>query len=78
MPRAQGNHHPSISPYGLFHCADGYLVMPGYSDAIVYSNKGEEIKRFKGGADHFGNFIKAVRSGKKEDLIARLADRSAD
>lgn len=20
---AQGNHHPSISPYGLFHCADG-------------------------------------------------------
>ena len=22
-PRAQGNHHPSICPYGLFHCADG-------------------------------------------------------
>ena len=21
--RAQGNHHPSIAPYGLFHCADG-------------------------------------------------------
>jgi crotonobetainyl-CoA:carnitine CoA-transferase CaiB-like acyl-CoA transferase len=23
VPRAQGNHHPSICPYGLFHCADG-------------------------------------------------------
>ncbi|USQ79246.1 CoA transferase [Ornithinimicrobium faecis] len=23
VPRAQGNHHPSISPYGLFHCRDG-------------------------------------------------------
>ncbi|MFK5633416.1 MULTISPECIES: CaiB/BaiF CoA transferase family protein [unclassified Ornithinimicrobium] len=23
VPRAQGNHHPSIAPYGLFHCADG-------------------------------------------------------
>ncbi|KGN42430.1 CaiB/BaiF CoA transferase family protein [Knoellia aerolata] len=23
VARAQGNHHPSISPYGLFHCADG-------------------------------------------------------
>ncbi len=23
---AQGNHHPSIAPYGLFHCADGGSV----------------------------------------------------
>lgn len=23
VPRAQGNHHPSIAPYGLFRCADG-------------------------------------------------------
>ncbi len=23
VPAAQGNHHPSIAPYGLFHCADG-------------------------------------------------------
>ena len=23
VPRAQGNHHPSIAPYGLFACADG-------------------------------------------------------
>lgn len=25
VPRAQGNHHPSISPYGLFRCDDGML-----------------------------------------------------
>ncbi len=23
VPRAQGNHHPAIAPYGLFRCADG-------------------------------------------------------
>lgn len=23
VPRAQGNHHPSIAPYGLFNCHDG-------------------------------------------------------
>ncbi|RIK16317.1 MAG: CoA transferase, partial [Acidobacteria bacterium] len=23
VPRAQGNHHPSIAPYGLFRCRDG-------------------------------------------------------
>jgi crotonobetainyl-CoA:carnitine CoA-transferase CaiB-like acyl-CoA transferase len=26
VPRGQGNHHPSISPYGLFHCAGGGSV----------------------------------------------------
>ncbi|WP_443070004.1 CaiB/BaiF CoA transferase family protein [Subtercola sp. YIM 133946] len=26
VPRAQGNHHPSIAPYGLFHCARGGAV----------------------------------------------------
>ena len=26
--RAQGNHHPSIRPYGLFHCADGACRSP--------------------------------------------------
>ncbi|MBC7724334.1 MAG: CoA transferase [Burkholderiaceae bacterium] len=25
VPHAQGNHHPSIAPYGLFHCADGFV-----------------------------------------------------
>ncbi|HEX3966150.1 MAG TPA: CoA transferase [Trebonia sp.] len=25
LPQAQGNHHPSISPYGLFACADGIV-----------------------------------------------------
>jgi crotonobetainyl-CoA:carnitine CoA-transferase CaiB-like acyl-CoA transferase len=25
IPRAQGNHHPSIAPYGLFRCADGLV-----------------------------------------------------
>jgi crotonobetainyl-CoA:carnitine CoA-transferase CaiB-like acyl-CoA transferase len=25
--RAQGNHHPSICPYGLFHCADGAVQL---------------------------------------------------
>ncbi|HEX2705567.1 MAG TPA: CoA transferase [Candidatus Lustribacter sp.] len=25
VPRAQGNHHPAIAPYGLFHCSDGIL-----------------------------------------------------
>ncbi len=34
LPRAQGNHHPSISPYGLFRCADGAVQIAVGSQAL--------------------------------------------
>jgi crotonobetainyl-CoA:carnitine CoA-transferase CaiB-like acyl-CoA transferase len=34
VPQAQGNHHPSISPYGLFSCADGTLQIAVGSDGL--------------------------------------------
>ena len=34
VPRAQGNHHPSISPYGLFECADGKLQIACGSEGL--------------------------------------------
>lgn len=32
--RAQGNHHPSISPYGLFYCADGAVQIAVGSEGL--------------------------------------------
>jgi crotonobetainyl-CoA:carnitine CoA-transferase CaiB-like acyl-CoA transferase len=32
--RAQGNHHPSIAPYGLFHCADGSVQLSCGSESL--------------------------------------------
>lgn len=32
--RAQGNHHPSISPYGLFHCHDGSVQIAVGSEGL--------------------------------------------
>ena len=32
--RAQGNHHPSIAPYGLFHCADGSVQIAVGSEGL--------------------------------------------
>ncbi|MFZ5870334.1 MAG: CaiB/BaiF CoA transferase family protein [Actinomycetota bacterium] len=34
VPRAQGNHHPSICPYGLFHCADGAVQIAVGSEGL--------------------------------------------
>jgi crotonobetainyl-CoA:carnitine CoA-transferase CaiB-like acyl-CoA transferase len=32
--RAQGNHHPSIAPYGLFHCAGGSVQVACASESL--------------------------------------------
>jgi crotonobetainyl-CoA:carnitine CoA-transferase CaiB-like acyl-CoA transferase len=34
VPQAQGNHHPSICPYGLFHCKDGLLQIAVGSESL--------------------------------------------
>lgn len=34
IPRAQGNHHPSIAPYGLFHCSDGVVQIACGNEAL--------------------------------------------
>jgi hypothetical protein len=46
------------------------LVIPSYEEAIAYDKDNQEIKRWKAGGDHFGNFIKAIRSRKHTDLVA--------
>ncbi|MDP9841327.1 CaiB/BaiF CoA transferase family protein [Streptosporangium lutulentum] len=32
VPRAAGNHHASIAPYGAFHCADGMIQIAAAND----------------------------------------------
>lgn len=56
----------------VFHCTDGDLVITSYNEAIAYSPKGEVIKKFSGGGDHFANFVKAVRNNKSTDLNADI------
>jgi crotonobetainyl-CoA:carnitine CoA-transferase CaiB-like acyl-CoA transferase len=34
VPRSEGNHHPSICPYGAFSCADGTLQIAVGSDGL--------------------------------------------
>ena len=41
---------------------------------IAWDNEGKKIKSFSGGGDHFVNFIKAVRSGRREDLNAEVLE----
>jgi predicted dehydrogenase len=57
----------------VFHCADGYLAF-SRSEATAFDKGGTEIQKFKGGGDHFQNFVDAVRSGKASDLRAPIEE----
>jgi predicted dehydrogenase len=52
----------------------GSIVIPNYSSAICFDKEGKEVKSFKGGSSHFGNFLKAVRSRKYSDLNADILE----
>ncbi len=60
----------------IFNGSIGYVVMPSYNGGSVFDLDGKKIKDFGGGGDdnHFGNFVKAVRSRKIEDLNADILE----
>jgi predicted dehydrogenase len=59
----------------IFEGTDGYLVMYGNAEGTAaFDKNGEQIAKFSGGGDHFANFLKAVRSRKKEDLNADIEE----
>jgi predicted dehydrogenase len=54
----------------IFYGTSGVLVQRSYTYCIAFDLKGNTIKEFNGGGDHYGNFVEAVRSRKAEDLHA--------
>ncbi len=56
----------------VIECDGGY-----FAGTAAYDKEGKQIKKFSGGGEeggHFGNFIKAVRTRKKEDLNADILE----
>jgi predicted dehydrogenase len=58
----------------VWYGTDGYVVCPSYSGGAAFTPKGELIQKFGGGGDHFGNFVRAVRSGKMEELTGDILE----
>jgi hypothetical protein len=58
----------------VFYGSEGIMVCPSYTAAIVLDAKGDIVQKFGGGEDHFGNFVKAVRSRKVDDLNADILE----
>jgi len=52
----------------IFYGTEGILVQREYTYCVVFDLAGKMVKEFKGGGDHYGNFVEAVRSRKAESL----------
>ncbi len=58
----------------IFYGTDGYLVQATYTHCIAYDKDFNVIKEFKGGGDHFGNFIDACVSRDHRKLNADVRE----
>jgi predicted dehydrogenase len=58
----------------VVHCEGGHVLVPNYSSAIAFDNEGKQIQKWEGAEDHYGNFLKAVRSRDPRDLNADILE----
>ncbi|MFK7769167.1 MAG: Gfo/Idh/MocA family protein [Mariniblastus sp.] len=52
----------------IVQCENGYVVIPSYSSATAFDNEGNKIKEWKGGGNHYANFLDAARAGDQSKL----------
>ena len=54
----------------IFYGSDGYLVQKKYTSCVAYDKDFNEIKKFDGKGNHFGNFLDVCESRNMDDLNA--------
>ena len=59
----------------IVECENGYLSSSAsYNSVEVFNPAGEQIEQFRGGGNHFQNFLAALESGRREDLNAEVLE----
>jgi predicted dehydrogenase len=58
----------------IFEGSDGYVVLTSYDAGAAFDPSGKLVTTFQAGGDHFGNFLGAVRSRRREDLHADIEE----
>jgi predicted dehydrogenase len=58
----------------IVQCEKGYVLVPNYSQAVVFDNSGEEIKRWDEGGRHHENWLKAVAARDPKLLAADIQE----
>jgi predicted dehydrogenase len=59
----------------IVECENGYVLSSSsYETVEVFDPAGKQIEQFRGGGNHFQNFLSAVESGRREDLNAEVLE----
>ena len=58
----------------IVYGSEGYIAQRSYSHCTAYDKDLNVIKEFKGGGDHYGNFLTACRSRNHKDLNADVRE----
>ncbi|MGA5702243.1 CaiB/BaiF CoA transferase family protein [Peterkaempfera bronchialis] len=79
VPVAEGNQHPSIAPYGLFHCADGDLQLSAGSESLwrsvaAVTGLDPADPRYATNADRVRNRVRLARELEQVFATAPAAD----
>ncbi|HQU42914.1 MAG TPA: gfo/Idh/MocA family oxidoreductase, partial [Pirellulales bacterium] len=56
----------------IFEGSEGYVVLTSYNAGAAFDRDGKLVTTFEASGDHFGNFLGAVRSRRREDLHADI------
>lgn len=66
--------HASQGVCVVFEGTEGYAAIGSYKMGYIYDRDGKVVDRLPGEGDHFGNFLKAVRTRKPEDVDAPILE----
>jgi predicted dehydrogenase len=58
----------------IVQCENGHMVIPSYSSCAAFDGDGNKVKEWRGGGNHFANFLDAVRSRNYNDLNADILE----
>lgn len=60
----------------IWYGTEGFAVGPNYTSGVAFDYAGKELGKWSGGSyqQHFGNFVKAIKSRNHEDLHLDIED----
>jgi predicted dehydrogenase len=72
----KSEHYKGVGVGNIWVGTEGMVVCPSYNSGILYDKAGKVVTKFGGGNDqlHFDNFIKVVRSRKREEQNCDIAE----
>jgi predicted dehydrogenase len=58
----------------VIQCENGHMLIPSYHSARAYGRDGKLVKEWTEEADHYANFVAAMRSRKRAELNAEILE----